>query len=207
MKGSKPKLIMNTPIRSRDTSQQGQPAVARTLLTPSRVNKENSGNMIQSDFYTNKSSLSPNKVVASRKPIITGKPQPQQYNTLPNPQEPSGVSLQWRQPRATEQKPALASSRTKQCANHPEKEAEFKIIIEGEVMQYCAKCSAHLASQGFPVEKLVDARGARRSSLTVTSPNNPIMESKPQNIDPSIASHPRYSEIMSFLSSISAVDQ
>lgn len=40
------------------------------------------------------------------------------------------------------------------CANHAEIEAEFKIEIEGEAYGYCGKCAAHLASNGFPVERM-----------------------------------------------------
>jgi hypothetical protein len=40
------------------------------------------------------------------------------------------------------------------CVNHAEAEAEFKIEIEGETYGYCGKCAAHLASNGFAVERV-----------------------------------------------------
>jgi hypothetical protein len=40
------------------------------------------------------------------------------------------------------------------CVNHSDAEAEFKIDIEGETYGYCGKCAAHLASNGFAVERI-----------------------------------------------------
>jgi hypothetical protein len=40
------------------------------------------------------------------------------------------------------------------CVNHADAEAEFKIEIEGETYGYCGKCAAHLASNGFAVERI-----------------------------------------------------
>lgn len=188
MKSSKPKLVVNTPIRTRDATQQSQQASNRALLTPSKLNKENCSNVLQTDLYANKSSLSPNKVAASRKPTISSKALAHQYSTLPS-QETSGIGLQLRQAKASQ---GLVGSSRLECVNHSEKEAEYRILIEGELMQYCAKCSANLASQGFPVERL-DTKGARRSSLASISPAQPVVESKPTfNVDPSILCHPRY---------------
>lgn len=35
------------------------------------------------------------------------------------------------------------------CSNHSNKQAEFEIEIEGEMLSYCGRCAAQLASQGF----------------------------------------------------------
>ncbi len=40
------------------------------------------------------------------------------------------------------------------CANHPNKNAEFNIDIEDECIAYCSRCAAQLASQGFSVRKI-----------------------------------------------------
>lgn len=40
------------------------------------------------------------------------------------------------------------------CVNHPDAEADFKIEIENETYGYCSKCAAHLASNGFAVERI-----------------------------------------------------
>ena len=50
------------------------------------------------------------------------------------------------------------SVQTLTCVNHGETEAEFKISIDGESLNYCSKCAAHLASNGFKVERMVAAR-------------------------------------------------
>lgn len=81
MKSLKPKIIVGTPIRSRENSQQG---TLRTLLTPSKLGKENSA--VQPEEPKD---LSPNKNL--RRPTLTNKPNIQ-YNTVPV--EPSRNSLQ-----------------------------------------------------------------------------------------------------------------
>ena len=44
-----------------------------------------------------------------------------------------------------------ASLAGRACTNHPEVEAEFKIEIDEENLNYCSKCAVHLASSGFKV--------------------------------------------------------
>jgi hypothetical protein len=57
------------------------------------------------------------------------------------------------------------------CVNHSELDAEFKIEIDGESLNYCGKCAAHLASNGFKVDKLLPSRSPRRlKELTNRSP-------------------------------------
>ena len=51
------------------------------------------------------------------------------------------------------------------CVNHPEKTGKYNIKIDGEMLQYCEKCSAHLASQGFHVEKVEGGVGRRRERV------------------------------------------
>jgi hypothetical protein len=50
----------------------------------------------------------------------------------------------------------------KPCVNHAELEAEYKILIDNEVLNYCNKCAAHLASNGFQVEKLAPSKSPKR---------------------------------------------
>lgn len=96
----------------------------------------------------------------------------------------------------------MLSSRKKECANHPEKEAEFRITIEGESMLYCAKCSAHLASQGFTLEKLND-----KPMSKINPPSTPInlISERQESTDPSLSGHPRHNEIVEFLKKIENV--
>lgn len=47
------------------------------------------------------------------------------------------------------------------CVNHPDSDAEFKIEIEGETFGYCGKCAAHLASNGFTVERIAISRSPK----------------------------------------------
>ena len=52
------------------------------------------------------------------------------------------------------------------CKNHHEKPGKYHIEIDGETFAYCEKCSAHLASQGFHVDKI-----------------NPFARKKSQNVE------------------------
>ena len=40
------------------------------------------------------------------------------------------------------------------CSNHPNKSADYVIVIEEEDMLYCTVCASKLAHQGFTVVKL-----------------------------------------------------
>jgi hypothetical protein len=48
------------------------------------------------------------------------------------------------------------------CVNHIEMDAEFRITIDGDILSYCGKCAAHLASNGFQVERIGQSRSPIR---------------------------------------------
>lgn len=48
------------------------------------------------------------------------------------------------------------------CVNHAESSAEFRIAIDNEILDYCNKCAAHLASNGFTVERIGQTRSPLR---------------------------------------------
>jgi hypothetical protein len=170
MKTNKGRPIINTPIRTRENSQNI--AIKPHPLTPTRLNKEN--NPLAAHLLHPHSGLSPNKIAATRKPqVVGGKPLIQHYNTLPAVVPPHETQQPVR--KASSNKVNLASSRRKECANHPDKEAEFRITIEGEAMLYCSKCSAHLASQGFSVERLNRLTGPRPSLPAGSTPINLLL--------------------------------
>jgi ribosome-binding protein aMBF1 (putative translation factor) len=58
------------------------------------------------------------------------------------------------------------NSLSKVCVNHMESEAEFRIIIDGDLLNYCSKCAAHLASNGFQVERITQSRSPIRGKET-----------------------------------------
>ena len=58
-----------------------------------------------------------------------------------------------------------------QCVNHPNIQAQFRIFIDDERMDYCNRCAAHLASNGFNVEPISnnnqqEVKAGRRGELT-----------------------------------------
>jgi hypothetical protein len=50
------------------------------------------------------------------------------------------------------------------CSNHPQKEAEYWILLEDDTLFYCEKCSALLASQGFQVNRINKMGSANQST-------------------------------------------
>ena len=71
------------------------------------------------------------------------------------------------------------------CINHSSKDAEYEILIDGDLLYYCEKCSAMLASQGFQVNKM-----HKRANLSdqSTGGGRSSYEENPE----------RYNEIQSF---------
>lgn len=194
------RLIINTPIRTRDGSQPGATGGNhRGQLTPNRMNKEN-------QQAAQLGGLSPSKINPTRKPSLISRTQQQQqiqqYNTAPAtaPDVP-----QLRKTYSTKSNNSMISSRRKECVNHSDKEAEFRIDIDGEMFFYCYKCSTHLASQGFQLERLAQMRqNSSRPSLPVSSVAE-LEQSKPIKIDPAILRHPRYLEVQQFMHEIEEV--
>lgn len=74
---SSQRLIINTPIRTRDGSQSTAVAQARGPATPSRMNKENQPSA------QGMGGISPSKINPTRKPSLISKMQQQNYNTAP----------------------------------------------------------------------------------------------------------------------------
>ena len=73
------------------------------------------------------------------------------------------------------------------CSNHSQKEAEYQIQLEDDLMYYCERCSALLASQGFQVVRLQYKAGSANQSTGVHLLS-------PASSSP-LESHPRYTEI------------
>lgn len=211
MKANKGRPIINTPIRTRENSHNNAPRAHP--LTPTRLNKENSSLGAQTHHLQGLTTagLSPNKITATRKPNVLGRQLlSHQYHTAqsgqPGQLQPLGDTPGQQPRKASSNRVNLASSGRRECANHPDKEPEFRIIIEGEAMLYCSKCSAHLASQGFPVERLSRLGAARPSLPAGSTAISALLEgSQAPRVDPSLASHPRYQEIAAFLERIGTV--
>lgn len=182
------RLIINTPIRTRDGSQQGT-VPNRGQLTPSRMNKENQP-ALQSHAI---GGLSPSKINPTRKPALITKVPQQQYSTAPAPEIPHLRKTHSNKPNSN-----MLSSRRKECVNHPEKEAEYRKFVEGDILTYCYQCATHLMSQGFQLEKMVTLRqNSSRPSLPIAT--MPDMEqSKPMRVSPAVQRHPRYHEVVEF---------
>ena len=47
-----------------------------------------------------------------------------------------------------------SSSNHMLCVNHQNRPAAFRIVVDESLMIYCEKCAAHLASNGFRIEKI-----------------------------------------------------
>jgi hypothetical protein len=74
-------------------------------------------------------------------------------------------------------------------------------------MLYCYKCSTHLASQGFTVEKIIALKAnSSRPSLPSVPANQFMEQSEQANVDPTIVNHPRYLEIVDFIGKVDTVD-
>lgn len=83
------------------------------------------------------------------------------------------------------------------CANHPQKIAEFMIYIETEVMEYCERCAAQLASQGFAVHKLEDQSTVKKQSPYLI-PELPFY--------PQYQNNPMYNKILDFLKELNTIE-
>lgn len=79
------------------------------------------------------------------------------------------------------------------CNNHPQKEAEYQILLQDDLLYYCERCSALLASQGFQVVRLQQKVGSANQSTgaNLLSPNS----SSP------VENNTRYPEIREFCES------
>lgn len=85
------------------------------------------------------------------------------------------------------------------CTNHPHKVAEFLIYIEAEVIEYCEKCAAQLASQGFTVHKLEDQSTVKKHHLPFLIPELPYYSQYQNN--------PMYGKILNFLKELNSIEE
>jgi hypothetical protein len=127
MKSIKTRPIINTPIRTRENSQQmNVPIGARNQLTPTRLGKENFSAMGQFQGgmpHQPAAGLSPNKINTTRKPSLINKPLAAQYSTVQHQQQPQSqidtTHLQLRKTHSNRSN--MLSSRRKECVNHSDK--------------------------------------------------------------------------------------
>lgn len=114
--------------------------------------------------------LSPNKLQATKKPVIS--PRVAAVVVGSNHQSKRWV-----------------------CSNHQDREAEFKVVVvHGESMMYCERCAAHLASQGFKVERIQQSKYSERRTLSIGSNDK-------------FQGNPRAAEIADFLEDLKIVDR
>lgn len=114
MKSLKQRPIINTPIRTRELG--GTTQTIKAPLTPSRLGKENLISTAQYHSIQPASGLSPNKIAATRKPISITK-------QLSQPTSVPAISIENQFRKTSSAKINMLSSRKKECANHPDKEA------------------------------------------------------------------------------------
>lgn len=94
------------------------------------------------------------------------------------------------------------------CVNHPEVEAEFRITLDvGEELSYCNKCAAHLASNGFQVERVPAPTSKSPKAAFNNRDHSPSSNNQSLSRNTSAQSFRRKSELSAFLSSLSVLEE
>ena len=150
-----------TPTRTRHES-----AIVPPNILTHRPHKESS---LEPKLVDGRS-LSPNKLQATKKPMIS-----------PKTTVTTGGQNHFR-------------NRKVACPNHHDREPEFRITINSETILYCERCAAHLASQGFKVERIQQSKYRERKNISMGSTGQ-------------FQGHPRAAEIADFLENLRLVDR